>query len=69
MHGNDFAELNAKRKRKSRAGAGNIVAIISKIVLENTKTAPVFEFDRKGNPARWGRKDQMGFGTLSHYLR
>lgn len=69
MHGNDFAELNCGRKKNNRAGVGNVEAVVARIILENTATAQVFEFDRKGNPVRWGRPDQKGFGTLSHYLR
>jgi hypothetical protein len=62
MHGFDFADLNVKKTR-NRAGIGNAEAALCRIILENTKTSVQFE---KG---RYARKDQVGLGTLSHFLR
>jgi hypothetical protein len=79
IFGLDFSELNSRRTKRNRAGLGNAEAIIYSIVLANTETpmtrlkdessAPVFEFKENGQPRRYGRKDQVGNGKLSHYLR
>lgn len=68
MNGLDFSELNVGKKIRNRAGLTNGLATVLKTVLENTKTAPVFDFDKKGNPSRYARPDQIGPGALPHYL-
>lgn len=69
MNGVDFSELNQGRKVRNRASIASAEAAVLKIVLENTRTAPVFEFKRDGTPLRYAKKHQIGPGTLSHFLR
>lgn len=71
--GMDFAELGASGKSKkirTCAGLDNALAVVLRVVLENTKTSPVFDFKKDGiTPKRTARKDQIGKGTMSFYLR
>src|SRR5258708_618273 len=46
MHGMDFNELNAGKKVRNRASLDNALASVLLTVLENTQTAPVFDFRR-----------------------
>ncbi len=69
MNGFDFSELNSARKSRNRAGEGNAWAAVLKVVLENTRGSSVLEFTKDGNPKRYARKDQIGAGTLTHFLR
>lgn len=54
---------------RESGGLDNALAVVLLTVLQNTKTAKVFEFKRNGDPKRFARKDQLGTGTMSHYLR
>jgi hypothetical protein len=56
-------------ENRNSAGLDNAEAIVNLIVLENTQTAKVFEFKKNGDPKRFARKDQIGNGTMSHFLR
>lgn len=73
MHGFNFADLNVKKGRRSNGETTSLLdnaeAALCKIVLENTKTSPVFTFKKDGTPDRIARKDQIGSGQISHYLR
>lgn len=66
MNGMDFSELNSGKKIRNRAGLNNALATVLSTVLENTETAPVFDFRA---PERRARRDQIGKGTLANYLR
>lgn len=51
------------------AGLDNALAVVLGIVHENTRTARFFDQKANGDPCRPARKDQIGKGTLTHYLR
>jgi hypothetical protein len=71
MHGYDFADFNStgKKKARNRAGLDNALAAVLKIVHENTKMSDVITFKADGTPDRFARKDQIGSGRVSHFLR
>lgn len=54
---------------RESGGLDNAYAVVLLTVLQNTETAKVFEFKRNGDPKRFARKDQIGSGTMSSYLR
>ena len=54
---------------RESGGLDNALAVVLLTVLKNTQTAKVFEFKKNGDPKRFARKDQIGPGTMSHYLR
>jgi hypothetical protein len=56
-------------ENRNSAGLDNAEAIVNLIILENTQTAKVLEFKKNGDPKRFARKDQIGNGTMSHFLR
>lgn len=68
MNGVDFSELNTGKKIRNRASLDNAFASVLQMILENTRTAPVFEFNQKGNPSRIARPDQIGDGKMLHYI-
>lgn len=51
------------------SGLDNALAVVLLTVLKNTQTAKVFEFKKNGDPKRFARKDQIGPGRMSHFLR
>lgn len=63
MNGVDFGD----RKTRNNAGLLNAEAIVNLIVLDNTKTAKVFDTHKDGRPKRYARKDQIGPGKLNSY--
>lgn len=57
-------------ENRNSAGLDNAEAVVLLTILENTRTSPVFEFKKDGiTPKRTARKDQIGSGTMSHFLR
>lgn len=54
---------------RESGGLDNALAVVLLTVLKNTQTAKVFEFKKNGDPKRFARKDQIGPGTMAHYLR
>lgn len=54
---------------RESGGLDNAYAVVLLTILQNTQTAKVFEFKRNGDPKRFARKDQIGSGTMSSYLR
>ena len=54
---------------RESGGLDNALAVVLLTVLKNTQTAKVFEFKKNGDSKRFARKDQIGPGRMSHYLR
>lgn len=54
---------------RESGGLDNAYAVVLLTVLQNTETAKVFEFKRNGDPKRFARKDQIGPGVMSSFLR
>ena len=73
LGGKDFC-MNVPKgmplENRNSAGLDNAEAVVLLTILTNTRTAPVFEFKKDGiTPKRFARKDQIGSGTMSHFLR